>query len=211
MRLPSAPGAAALILALAGLLLAAACSQLGSHVSSRVAEPWGVPASPRVVADGQPIPKGGGSYKVGAPYEIDGTWYIPREEPGYEATGIGSYYAADFHGRRTANGEIFDMWALTAAHKTFPLPCYAYATNLANGRTLLLRVNDRGPYVNDRMLDVSLAAARYLGFEAQGTARLRVRYAGPAPLSGDDRYEQRFLATQPWFRVAISLPPVGVR
>jgi rare lipoprotein A len=121
--------------------------------------------------------------------------------------GIASYYAADFHGRRTANGEIFDMWALSAAHPTLPLPSLVYITNIENGRTLLLRVNDRGPYVNDRVIDVSRAAARYLGFESRGTARVRVRYAGRAPLTGDDRQEQRFLANQPWFRVALSHAP----
>jgi rare lipoprotein A len=206
MRLPSAPGAVALSLALAGLLIAAACSPTGSPASSRLSERWGVPVSPCVVENGHPIPKGGGIYKLGAPYQVEGTWYVPL----YDATGVASYYAADFHGRRTADGEIFDMWAVSAAHKTLPLPCYAYVTNLANGRTLLLRVNDRGPYVNDRLFDVSLAAARYLGFERQGTARLRGHYAGPAPLSGDDRYEQRFLANQPWFRVALSVGPGDV-
>ena len=99
------------------------------------------------------------------------------------------------------------MWSLSAAHPTLPLPSYVYVTNLDNGRTLLLRVNDRGPYVNDRVIDVSRAAARYLGFERRGTARVRVRYAGRAPLTGDDRHEQRFLASQPWFRVALSHPP----
>jgi rare lipoprotein A len=99
------------------------------------------------------------------------------------------------------------MWALSAAHPTLPLPSYAYVTNLANGRTLLVRVNDRGPYVKSRLIDVSLATARYLGFELGGLAHVRVRYAGPAPLSGDDRAEQRFLAGQPWFKVALSRSP----
>ena len=103
-------------------------------------------ASPRVIADGEPVPKGGGIYKVGEPYQIDGQWFVPREEAAYDRSGIASYYAEDFHGRRTSNGEVFDMWALTAAHPTLPLPSYAYVTNLDNGRTLLVRVNDRGPY-----------------------------------------------------------------
>jgi len=113
----------------------------------------------RVIAYGQPVPKGGGSYKVGDPYQIDGQWHTPREDPGYDRTGIASYYAHDFHGRRTANGEIFDMSALSAAHPTLPLPSLVYVTNMENGRTLLLRVNDRGPYVNNRVIDVSRAAA----------------------------------------------------
>ena len=165
------------------------------------------PASARVVAFGEPVPKGGGTYKLGEPYEVDGQWFTPQEDPGYDRIGDASYYAYEFHGRRTANGEIFDMWALTAAHPTLPLPSYVYVTNLQNGRTLLLRVNDRGPYAKDRVVDVSKTAARYLGFEMRGTTRVRVRYAGPAPLSGDDRNEQRFLAHQPWFQIALSQPP----
>ena len=166
-----------------------------------------VPASRRVIADGQTVPKGGGRYKVGDPYQVDGQWHTPQEDPAYDRVGVASYYAGDFHGRRTANGEIFDMSALSAAHPTLPLPSLVYVTNMENGHTLLLRVNDRGPYVNNRVIDVSRAAARYLGFETRGTARVRVRYAGRAPLTGDDRQEQRFLASQPWFRVALSHDP----
>ena len=180
-------------------LLCAAC--VGSQATR-----YG-PTSPRVVAFGEPVPKGGGSYKLGEPYQVDGQWFTPQEEPGYDRIGDASYYAYEFHGRRTANGEIFDMMALTAAHPTLPLPSYVYVTNLQNGRTLLLRVNDRGPYAKDRVVDVSKTAARHLGFEMRGTTRVRVRYAGPAPLSGDDRNEQRFLAHQPWFQVALSQPP----
>jgi rare lipoprotein A len=168
------------------------------------------PASPRVITDSQPVPRGGGTYKVGEPYQIDGQWFVPREEPAYEHSGIASFYAADFHGRRTSNGEVFDIWALTAAHPTLPLPSYAYVTNLENGRTLLVRVNDRGPYAKGRVIDVSRTTARYLGFETQGTARVRVRYAGQAPLSGEDGHEQQFLANQPWFRVALSRAPGAI-
>lgn len=188
-------------------LLAAACSRSDRGPSGGLERGSSAPASRRVIAPGQPVPKGGGTYKVGEPYQIDGQWHTPREEPGYDRAGVASYYAADFHGRRTSNGEIFDMWSLSAAHPTLPLPSLVYVTNLENGRTLLLRVNDRGPYVNNRVIDVSRAAARYLGFEVRGTARVRVRYAGRAPLTGDDRQEQRFLASQPWFRVALSRPP----
>jgi rare lipoprotein A len=164
-------------------------------------------ASPRLVDFHQPIPKGGGSYKVGAPYQIDGRWYLPQEDPSYDRTGLASYYAEDFHGRRTSNGEIFDMWALSAAHPTLPLPSLAYVTNLENGRTLLVRINDRGPYVKNRVIDLSRATARYLGVEGPGLARVRVRYAGPAPLSGDDRQEQRFLASRPWFQIKLARAP----
>jgi rare lipoprotein A len=125
-------------------------------------------------------------------------WYVPREEPGYDRTGTASWYGADFHGRATANGERYDMDALTAAHPTLPLPSYVTVTNLANNRTVLVRVNDRGPYVGGRILDLSRAAARALGYETQGTAQVRVRYAGRAPLDGNDARERQFLAAQPW-------------
>ncbi len=191
---------------LASAVLCIACSGSGRMADSRSTRNYGV-ASPRVIPLGRPVPKGGGVYKVGEPYKVDGQWHLPREEPNYDRVGVASFYAADYHGRRTSNGEIFDMWSLSAAHPTLPLPSYVYVTNLENRRTLLLRINDRGPYVNNRVIDVSKAAARYLGFEVRGTARVRVRYAGRAPLSGDDRREQRFLAGQPWFRVALSRPP----
>ncbi len=158
----------------------------------------GVSTSPRVVPDGQPVPKGGGVYKLGSPYKVAGRWYVPREEPGYDRSGLASWYGADFHGRRTANGEIYDRHALTAAHPTLPLPSYAYVTNLENGRTVLVRINDRGPYAHDRVLDLSQAAARHLATEQRGVARVRVRYAGRAPLDGNDVHERRFLAAQPW-------------
>jgi rare lipoprotein A len=206
MRLPLRPlRAACLGLFAAGLL--GSCS--GSTRPPVGMDRYGssAPASRRVIADGQAVPKGGGRYKVGDPYQIDGQWHTPQDDPNYDRVGVASYYAEDFHGRRTANGEIFDMSALSAAHPTLPLPSLVYVTNMENGRTLLLRVNDRGPYANNRVIDVSRAAARYLGFETRGTTRVRVRYAGPAPLTGDDRNEQRFLASQPWFRVALSRDP----
>jgi rare lipoprotein A len=207
MRLPLRPHPFVWLGLLAPALLSAACSSSTRSVTdARPARNYGT-ASPRVVAMGLPIPKGGGIYKVGEPYQVDGQWHTPREEPDYDRIGVASFYAGDFHGRRTANGEIYDMWALSAAHPTLPLPSYVYVTNLQNGRTLLLRVNDRGPYVNNRLIDLSLASARYLGLEQRGLSRVRVRYAGRAPLSGDDRYEQRFLANQPWFRVALSHGP----
>jgi rare lipoprotein A len=181
------------------LLWAGACARADRQASGSKTD---VPASPRVIPPGQPVPKGGGSYKVGNPYLIGGVRYTPAEDPGYDRVGIGSFYSEDFHGRRTANGEIFDMWALSAAHPTLPMPSYAYVTNLANGRTLLVRINDRGPYARGRVIDLSRAAARLLGYEMQGTAHVRVRYAGRAPLSGDDSHERRFLASQHWYRLA---------
>ncbi len=160
--------------------------------------------SPRVVSKGQPVPRGGGVYKVGKPYRIAGRWYYPKHDPSYDRVGIASWYGAMFHGRRTANGEVYDMNALTAAHPTMPLPSYAKVTNLANGRTLIVRVNDRGPYKPGRVIDLSRKAARLLGFERRGTARVRVRYVGRAPMNGDDSYERLFAASQPWYRRRIA-------
>jgi rare lipoprotein A len=157
----------------------------------------GVAASPRVAQYGA-VPKGGGVYKVGKPYKVAGRWYTPREVNHYDETGVASWYGAAFHGRRTANGEIYDMNALTAGHPTLPLPSYAYVTNLNNGRTILVRINDRGPYVADRLIDLSRRSATELGFTNHGLARVRVRYAGRAPLNGDDSAERRHLAAQAW-------------
>ncbi len=157
-----------------------------------------VPASPRPTGTGGAIQKGGGIYKVGNPYQVAGQWYQPREEPGYDRVGIASWYGEDFHGRKTSNGETYDMSALTAAHPTLPMPSYAYVTNLANNRTVLVRINDRGPYTRGRLIDLSNSAARALGVISHGTAQVRVRYAGPAPLDGNDWKERRHLASQRW-------------
>jgi rare lipoprotein A len=209
---PLAPRLVALMSGVAALT--AACSQTGnppprSTISdnsprrptlSRPAfteDEYGVSTSPRLAGAGS-VRKGGGSFKLGSPYKVAGRWYVPSEDPGYNRTGIGSWYGDDFHGRKTANGEIFDMTALTAAHPTLPLPSYAYVTNLETNRTILVRVNDRGPYVSDRLIDLSHASARALGYEGRGMAHVRVRYAGRAPLDGDDRRERQFLAEQRW-------------
>jgi rare lipoprotein A len=159
---------------------------------------WGVSASRRVAGHNERIEKGGGSYKVGEPYQVGGRWYNPREQPDYDRIGVASWYGSDFHGRHTANGEVFDMQALTAAHPTLPLPSYAYVTNLSNDRTILVRINDRGPYVGERMIDLSKGSAHALGLMSGGTGRVRVRYAGPAPLDGNDGRERQFLASRTW-------------
>lgn len=193
-----------LTVSLAALL--AACSGTGSDPTPRgrlkrpafTEDEYGVRTSPRVSESRGRMPKGGGTYKLGNPYSVAGRWYVPREDHGYDRSGVGSWYGDDFHGRRTANGEIFDMHALTAAHPTLPMPSYAYVTNLQNGRTILVRVNDRGPYVRDRIIDLSHASARALGYDGAGRAQVRVRYAGRAPMSGDDRRERQFLASQGW-------------
>ncbi len=123
-----------------------------------------------------PLPRTEGVYKLGDPYVINGRWYRPRFDPAYEAVGIASWYGDPFHGRRTANGEIFDKNRLTAAHPTLPLPSLVEVTNLETGRRLVVRVNDRGPFVGGRLIDLSEAAARELGFREQGLARVRVRF-----------------------------------
>lgn len=121
-------------------------------------------------------------YKVGAPYKIDGRWYSPKEEPGYEEVGVASWYGDAFHGKLTANGEVFDKRRLSAAHRTLPMPTLVEVENLENGRRITLRVNDRGPFARDRIIDLSHAAADELGFTTQGTAQVRVRFLGNADL-----------------------------
>lgn len=194
---PNRPRVTALLVASSLVLLLAACARnVADTAPRRMNQTW----SPRVVQEGRAVPRGGGTYKIGSPYQVKGQWFTPREEPGYDQQGIASWYGADFHGRKTANGEIYDMNALTAAHPTLPIPSYAYVTNLETGRTLLVRINDRGPYVADRVIDLSRQSATLLGYRDRGTARVRVRYAGPAPLNGDERREQQYLAAQPWHR-----------
>lgn len=126
----------------------------------------------------------GGIYKVGTPYQIEGVWYYPKEDQFYDETGIASWYGQDFHGKSTANGEQYDMETLTAAHRTLPLPVIVRVTNLENGRSLLVRVNDRGPYARGRIIDLSRRSAQLLGFYDRGTARVRVQYEGKAEVGG---------------------------
>lgn len=117
-----------------------------------------------------------GYYKVGTPYTVLGKTYYPHENPNYREVGMASWYGEDFYGKKTANGEIYDMHDMTAAHPTLPLPCVVKVTNLENGRSVKLRVNDRGPFTKNRILDVSKAAAHELGFHNQGTTKVRVEY-----------------------------------
>lgn len=142
-------------------------------------------ASPRVVSGG-PVPKGGGQYLVGRPYHVNGRVYVPQENTDYAATGMASWYGDAFHGRRTANGEIYDMHAISAAHPTMPLPSYARVTNLANGNSIIVRVNDRGPYAAGRVMDVSSRVADLLGFKGAGTGHVHIEYVGRAPIEGSD-------------------------
>ena len=178
--------------AIAACLVLANCASSGKF-ASRVDPKYGVSSSPRVVAMGDPVPKGGGTYRVGKPYTVAGRIYVPEEDPNYRAEGMASWYGDDFHGRLTANGEVFDMQSLTAAHPTLPIPSYARVTNLSNGKSLIVRVNDRGPYHGNRLIDVSNKAAELLEFKGNGVARVRVEYIARAPLEGSD--DRQLVAT----------------
>jgi rare lipoprotein A len=174
----------------AGLALAN-CS--GGNMAGRVDPRYGVAASARVVEPGQPVPKGGGVYRIGKPYEVAGRTYTPEENINYSAVGMASWYGDDFHGRYTANGEVFDMNSISAAHPTLPLPSYVRVTNQANNRSIIVRVNDRGPYAGGRLIDLSVKTAQLLGFHGQGLARVKVEYVGRAPLEGSD--DRKLMAT----------------
>lgn len=151
-------------------------------------------ASERVVAEGEAVPKGGGRDLVGKPYRIAGKRYVPREKPsGYTATGNASWYGPAFHGRRTANGEVYDRFGISAAHPTMPLPSYARVTNLRNKRSIIVRVNDRGPFHGNRIIDLSQKTAEALDYRHIGTAPVRVEYLGRASMRGSD--DRKLLAT----------------
>ncbi|CAH1661923.1 Endolytic peptidoglycan transglycosylase RlpA [Hyphomicrobiales bacterium] len=172
-------------------LILANCSapqQQGSKIDPK----YGVSASPRVVSNG-PIPKGGGRDHVGKPYTIAGKVYHPREDSRYSRVGLASWYGDAFHGRRTANGEVFDKLSIAAAHPTLPLPSYVRVTNLTNNKSMVVRVNDRGPFHGNRLIDVSSRTAEALGFKRAGTARVQVDYIGRAGLSGSD--DRKLIAT----------------
>jgi rare lipoprotein A len=127
-----------------------------------------------------------GPLKIGAPYQVNGVWYIPAHEPDYDEDVVASWYGGPFHGKLTANGELYDQFAMTGAHPTLPLPSLVDVTNLENGRRVIVRLNDRGPFVAGRSLDLSQAAALALGMRERGTARMRVRYIGPGTTQGSD-------------------------
>lgn len=174
------------ILRIAGVtaiaLTAANCSSKVGGIDPK----YGVSPSPKVVADGQPVPKGGGRNHVGKPYVVAGRIYNPSENPNYKSEGLASWYGSNFHGRMTANGEIFDRSSIAAAHTTMPLPSYARVTNVQNGHSMIVRVNDRGPFHGNRIIDVSERAALALGFKHMGTAKVRVEYVGRASTNGSD-------------------------
>ncbi len=165
--------AAARVAAAVGLMMLAACGSPTRQATQ-------APSSPRELAERtrtgayEPSPEQRGYYKVGKPYQIAGVWYYPREDFGLVETGIASWYGEEFHGRMTANGEFFDKNDLTAAHPTLQMPSVVRVTNLDNGRSVVVRVNDRGPYARGRVIDVSRRTAQVLGFESQGTAKVKV-------------------------------------
>lgn len=177
----------ALATLIAPILAACGMGDLGATVkrSAFSSKEYGVTSSPRVTTNPNP-PKGGGRYQVGKPYTVRGKVYVPQENPNYADSGEASWYGSDFHGRRTANGEIFSANAITGAHPTLPLPSYVRVTNQENGRSVVVRVNDRGPYMPGRIMDLSHRAAEMLGYVNNGHAQIRAEYVGPAPLEGDD-------------------------
>src|SRR5258705_1158897 len=177
----------------AGTCLVLANCASSDKFASRVDPKYGVSSSPRVVGFGEEVPKGGGTYRVGKPYTVAGRVYVPEEDPNYRERGMASWYGDDFHGRLTANGEVFDMSSLTAAHPTLPIPSYARVTNLRNGKSLIVRVNDRGPYQGNGLIDVSNKAAELLEFKSNGVAGVRVEYVARAPLEGSD--DRQLMAT----------------
>jgi len=130
---------------------------------------------PAAVSSAGSTEKSQGTFKIGQPYQVNGIWYYPSQDLNYDETGIASWYGPDFHEKQTANGEVFDQNALSAAHKTLPLPSIVQVTNLDNGRSIEVRVNDRGPFVGNRIIDMSRRAAQLLGFEGPGTAKVRVK------------------------------------
>lgn len=150
---------------------------------------YGVKASPRVSRLKSGLKRGGGRDQIGKPYMVRGKMYYPKEDKNYRKVGLASWYGDAFHGRLTANGEVYDMTHLTAAHPTMPLPSYARVTNMANGSSVVVRVNDRGPYAHGRLIDLSHKAATMLDYAHAGTAKVKVEYIGRAPLDGnDDQY-----------------------
>jgi rare lipoprotein A len=189
------------------LLLSVASLWVWPGGSPEDLEPAGL--GERLVPIGQPAPKGGGHFKIGQPYEINGVQFTPKEDSAYVREGVASWYGALFHGRRTSNGEIFDMERLSAAHPTLPLPVYVEVTNLDNGRSAMVRVNDRGPFRKKRLIDLSERTAEVLGFKRAGTAKVRVRFLRNAGLDGDDTFERDYLSTRGYSEYARTTDPDG--
>ena len=169
---------------------------------------------------GQAAAPSRGYYKVGAPYQVEGVWYYPGSDYSYDETGIASWYGSDFHGKFTANGEVYNMNDLTAAHPTLPLPSIVRVTNLDNGRSIVVRVNDRGPYLRGRIIDLSRRAAQLVGMIGTGTAKVRVqilpdesRQAVLLAQQGEIPSAERIASAVPTEKVTAEtlVPPPGVQ
>lgn len=177
-----------LALAVLGCALIAGCSAQNRHTVASVETPAPVAAATSAVAIAAPV---GGANGTDRPYKVAGRTYVPSKlsrKPRPVGVGLASWYGDGFQGRRTANGETFDMSGFTAAHPTLPLPCYARVTNVTNGKSIVVRVNDRGPFHKGRLIDVSRRTADTLGFRGTGVGNVKVDYIGPAPASGDTRH-----------------------
>ncbi|NIA67747.1 septal ring lytic transglycosylase RlpA family protein [Pelagibius litoralis] len=157
----------ALLLCLLGILAGCAETELAVHNAKRLKTPT------------DSTPATSGTFKVGKPYQIKSIWYYPRVDYSYDETGVASWYGPGFHGKRTANGEIYNQEDLTAAHRTLPMPTLVQVTNLENGRSIRVRINDRGPFAHGRIIDLSKRGAELLGFVRQGTAKVRVQILEP--------------------------------
>lgn len=168
----------------------------------------GVEQSPALRTIAPPSAAGVAAPYAGPPYQVDGRWYVPAHEPNYDEVGIASWYGPNFHGKDSASGEPFDENAMTAAHPTLPIPSLVRVTNLDNGRTVIVRLNDRGPFVDDRIIDMSRAAAGALDMQGPGTARVRVQYVGPAPVQANAAPVSPQLATSQIGQQDIVVRPV---
>ena len=174
-------------------LLLANCAAKTNVGDNGIDPKLGVRASPRLYSEGEDIPKGGGKRLVGDRYTVAGQTYVPQDVRRYSVVGLASWYGSAFHGRLTANGEVFDRYSISAAHKTLPIPSYARVTNIRNGRSIVVRINDRGPYHSNRVMDVSERVAEVLDFRNIGTTQIRLDYLRPASLAGSD--DRKLLAT----------------
>ncbi|MBE7637349.1 septal ring lytic transglycosylase RlpA family protein [Sneathiella sp. P13V-1] len=184
----------------AGGLVLGGCAEMSllGHAASELSDPK---------AEEKKVASIRANRKVGKPYKIDGIWYYPKEQPGYVETGLASWYGDPFHGRKTANGETYNMNLMTAAHKTLPMPTEVRVTNLENGRSIVVTINDRGPFVHGRIIDLSRRAAQLLGIIQKGTAKVRVEALD------SDQQDIRYLAkanTAPEERKVAAAPQTNV-
>jgi rare lipoprotein A len=185
------------LVACSALMLANCTPQGRPGPETAIAPPVAAPETKLAEAETVEKTKSASSYRANGtdrPYVIAGKKYTPQKDPsGYKSEGLASWYGPRFHGRRTSNGEVFDANSISAAHRTLPLPSYARVTNTANGKSIIVRVNDRGPFHDNRVVDVSQRTAELLDFRNKGMAKVEVEYVGPAKEEGSDN--QRLLAT----------------